>query len=56
MYNLELLIVDISYKNKYIVKDTLHHPIPEGYIYMDLSLQVGGGLEYLHCSPASRRR
>jgi hypothetical protein len=24
------------------------HPIPEGYIYMDLSLQVGGGLQYLH--------
>jgi hypothetical protein len=23
---------------------------------MDLSLQVGGGLEYLHCSPARRKR
>jgi hypothetical protein len=30
--------------------------IPEGYIYRDLSLQVGGGLEYLHRSPASRKR
>jgi hypothetical protein len=28
----------------------------EGYIYRDLSLHVGGGLEYLHRSPASRKR
>jgi hypothetical protein len=34
----------------------LDHPIPEGYIYTDLSLQVGGGLEYLQHSPASRKR
>jgi hypothetical protein len=34
----------------------LDHPIPEGYIHRDLSLQVGGGLEYLHHSPASRKR
>jgi hypothetical protein len=33
----------------------LDHPIPEGYIYRDLSLQIGGGLEYLHLSPASRK-
>jgi hypothetical protein len=26
------------------------------YIYGDLSLQVRGGLEYLHCSPASHQR
>jgi hypothetical protein len=34
----------------------LDHPIPEGYIYMVLSLQVMGGLEYLHRCPASRKR
>jgi hypothetical protein len=26
----------------------MDHPIPEGYIYNNLSLQVGEGLEYLH--------
>jgi hypothetical protein len=25
-------------------------------MYGNLALQVGGGLEYLHCSPASRKR
>jgi hypothetical protein len=34
----------------------LDHPIPEGYIYRDLFLQVGGGLEYIHRSPVSRKR
>jgi hypothetical protein len=34
----------------------LDQPIPEGYICMDLSLQVGGELEYLHRSPASHKR
>jgi hypothetical protein len=27
-----------------------------GYIYRDMSLQIGGGLEYLHRSLASRKR
>jgi hypothetical protein len=31
-------------------------PLPEGYIYRDLALQVGGGLEYLHHILASRKR
>jgi hypothetical protein len=39
----------------------LDHPVVEGiyiylYIYGDLALQVGGGSEYLHRSPASRGR
>jgi hypothetical protein len=35
---------------------TFDHAIPEGYIFGDLSLQVGGGLEYLHHSPASCKK
>jgi hypothetical protein len=34
----------------------LDHPTHEGYIYEDLALQVGGWLEYLHRSLASRKR
>jgi hypothetical protein len=36
----------------------LDHAIPEGYIqvYRDLYLHVGGGLQYLHRCPASRKR
>jgi hypothetical protein len=30
--------------------------IPESYIHRDLSLQVGGGIEYLHRSPANHKR
>jgi hypothetical protein len=41
----------LTYVQKSFVS-ILDHPIPEGYIYRDLSLQVGGGLEYLDCSPA----
>jgi hypothetical protein len=32
----------------------LDHPVPDGYIYVNL--QVGGGLEYFHLSPVSRKR
>jgi hypothetical protein len=31
-------------------------PVPAGYIYWDLALQVRGALEHLHSSPASRKR
>jgi hypothetical protein len=41
--------------NRMLKYNILDHPVPEGYIYEDLALQVGSELDYHHRSPASRK-
>jgi hypothetical protein len=46
-------------QNRYVFGDVCVETIcekREHIIYRDLSLQVGGGLKYLHRSPASRKK